>query len=69
MISEIDLFAKGKQSALGCMGWEPGAGSWEVPIIRVVLALANKHLECRSVILPSGKFLVDVCRDLALGEE
>lgn len=69
MISEIGLFAKVKQSALGCMGCEPGAGSWEVLTIRVVFALANKHLECRAVILPSGKFLIDVCRDLALGEE
>lgn len=48
---------------------EHGAGSWEILIIGVDLALANKHLECRAVILPSGKFLVDVCRDLALGEE
>lgn len=51
------------------MGFEPAAGSWEVLIAGVVFALANKHLECRAVILPSGKFLVDGCRDLALGEE
>lgn len=51
------------------MGCEPGAGSWKVLIIEVVSALANKLPECRVVILPSGKFLVDVCGDLALGEE
>lgn len=73
MISEIGLFAKDKQSAPGCMGCEPGAGSWAVLIIGLAFALANKHLVfisvCRAVILPSGKFLVDVCRDLAVGEE
>lgn len=56
MISEIGLFAK--QSSLGCMGCEPEDGSQEVLIIGIVLAPANKQLERRAVILPSGIFLL-----------
>lgn len=67
MISEIGGFATNKQSAVGCMDCEPGAG--EVLITGVVFALANKHLECRAVILPSGKLLVGVGRDLTLGKQ
>lgn len=58
MISEIGLFAKDKQSSLGCMGCEPEAGSQKVLIIGIVFAPANKQLECRAVILPSGIFLL-----------
>lgn len=56
MIFEIGLFAKDKQSSLGCMVCEPG--SQEVLIIGIVLAPANKQLECRAVILPSDTFLL-----------
>lgn len=56
MIFEIGLFAKDKQSSLGCMGCEPGCQ--EVLIIGTVLAPANKQLQCRAVILASGTFLL-----------
>lgn len=58
MIFGIGLFAKDKQSSLGCTVCEPGAGSQEVLITGIVLAPANKQLECRAVILLSGTLLL-----------
>lgn len=52
LISEIGLFAKDKQSAVGCMGWEPGAGSVEALLPGAVL-----HLQIHTLSTGLGFYL------------
>lgn len=52
VISEIGLFAKDKQSAVGCMGWEPGARS-----VKALLTGAVSHLQINTLSTGLGFYL------------